>query len=107
MATLTQSATPITTHFPAGPTTPPALEDKLEVTHIEDDGVPRHIGKTNGSYKYLTQDDIDHFLTHGWLHVPGAIKPEYVERFMKDMWIRVGYDPNDKSTWTNEYLRES
>jgi len=52
----------------------------------------------------LTQEDAEHFLTKGWLKVPGAIKQEYIDRWMKDMYVRIGYDPNDKSTWHSEYL---
>lgn len=55
-------------------------------------------------YKYLTQDDIDHFLGHGWIKVPNAINPEYIEAWVGDVWDRTGYSPTDKSTWKYEYL---
>lgn len=57
----------------------------------------------NRGYKYLTPEDVDHFLTKGWLRVPGAIKPEYIDKWMEDFWPRVNYDPNDKSTWDTQY----
>lgn len=55
-------------------------------------------------YKYLTQEEADHFLTHGWVRVENAIKPEYIDAWMADLWTRSGYDENDKSTWALEYL---
>ena len=55
-------------------------------------------------YKYLTPEDVDHFLTRGWLRVPGAIKEEYIDKWMQDFWPRVDYDEHDKSTWHTEYL---
>jgi len=53
-------------------------------------------------YKVLTQADVDHFLEHGWVKIPGALLPEWSDKFTQDVWIRLGYDPNDKSTWTKE-----
>ena len=58
----------------------------------------------SNEYKYLTSEDVQHFLTKGWLKVPGAIKPEYTDTWMKDFWTRIGYDEHDKSTWSSEYL---
>ncbi|KAJ4167425.1 hypothetical protein NW754_011240 [Fusarium falciforme] len=56
------------------------------------------------SYKHLTPEDVQHFLHKGWLRVPNAIKEEYIEKWMKDLWTRIDYDENDKSTWHTEYL---
>jgi hypothetical protein len=58
----------------------------------------------NQGYKYLSPEDVDHFLTKGWLRVPGAIKEEYIDKWMKDLWVRIDYDEHDKSTWHSEYL---
>lgn len=56
-------------------------------------------------YKYLTPSDRDHFLQHGWLHVPGAINPKYLDPWLENLWVRLGYDPNDPSTWKEQYLK--
>jgi hypothetical protein len=53
-------------------------------------------------YHHLTPDQRTHFLTHGWVLIPSAIPPEHIEHFASDIWIRLGYDPNDKSTWVKE-----
>ncbi|KAK3681998.1 hypothetical protein LTR37_020676 [Vermiconidia calcicola] len=55
-------------------------------------------------YQHLTSEEAEHFLTKGWLHVPNAIKPEYLDRWMKDFWTRIDYDEHDKTTWTSPYL---
>ena len=56
-------------------------------------------------YKHLTLEEREHFVAHGWLRVPGAIKPEYLEEWMKNVWVRLGWDENDKSTWEEEYIK--
>lgn len=55
-------------------------------------------------YQALTPQEADHFLTHGWLKVPDAIKPEYIDAWMADFWVRTGYNEHDRSTWKDEYL---
>jgi hypothetical protein len=57
----------------------------------------------NREYKHLTREEVDFFLEHGWLLVKKSIKPEYL-KWVDDLWTRIGYDPNDKSTWHTEYL---
>ncbi len=45
------------------------------------------------------------FVEHGWLKIPNAIDPKYLEEWMEDFWVRLGWDENDKSTWKEEYLK--
>ena len=56
-------------------------------------------------YKYLTPEQREHFLQHGWIKIPKAVKEEYLKAFTENVWIRLGYDPDDKSTWTKEKVR--
>jgi hypothetical protein len=56
-------------------------------------------------YDHLSPAEREHFVTHGWLRVPNAIKPEYLTSWMSDLWVRLGWDEHDKSTWTEEYLK--
>ncbi|KAJ9145387.1 hypothetical protein NKR23_g5269 [Pleurostoma richardsiae] len=58
----------------------------------------------NRRYEHLTPDDVEHFLKKRWLHVPGAIREDYIDNWMKDLWVRVDYDEHDKSTWHTVYL---
>lgn len=53
-------------------------------------------------YKYLSAEQRAHFLEHGWVRIPKAIPKEHVEWFSGNVWVRLGYDPEDKSTWKQE-----
>ena len=53
-------------------------------------------------YKYLTPEQREHFLQHGWVKIPKAVKEEYLKAFTENVWVRLGFDPDDKSTWTKE-----
>ena len=54
---------------------------------------------------YLTPEQRTHFLEHGWVRVPKSIPLEHIERFTADVWIRLGYDKDDPSTWEEEKFR--
>ena len=56
-------------------------------------------------YKYLTLEQREHFLAHGWVRIPRAVREEYLKAFTENVWVRLGYDPDDKSTWTKEKVR--
>lgn len=56
-------------------------------------------------YKHLTPEEREHFLTHGWLRVPNAINPKYLTEWMENLWVRLGWDEHDKSTWEEEYIK--
>ena len=53
-------------------------------------------------YKFMTPEMREHFLKYGWVKIEGGVSPENLDRFKHDVWIRLGYDPNDKSTWEKE-----
>ncbi|KXH52079.1 hypothetical protein CNYM01_00410 [Colletotrichum nymphaeae SA-01] len=55
-------------------------------------------------FQHLTDEEAKHFVEHGWLRVENAINPDIIQRWMKDLWVRCGYDAGDKSTWAQEYL---
>lgn len=73
-----------------------------ETTTTQTESTGSHSNKYQ--YQSLTPEEAEHFLTKGWLRIPGAIKEEYVDKWMKDLWTRVDYDEHDKSTWHTEYL---
>lgn len=41
-------------------------------------------------------------MKYSFLRLPGAIPLETCDYWTKDVWYRLGMDPDDKSTWTNE-----
>ena len=56
-------------------------------------------------YKSLSPEERQHFVEHGWLRVPGAIKQKYIDAWLAPFWDRLGWDEHDKSTWTQDYLK--
>ena len=53
-------------------------------------------------YKYLTPEQRTQFLEQGWVKIPKAVPHELVNKFTENVWVRLGYDPDDKSTWLKE-----
>ena len=54
------------------------------------------------SFKYLTQDQIDHFMRWGYCRLEACFTPEKALEWTGDVWTRLGFDPDDKTTWTRE-----
>ena len=54
------------------------------------------------NFKHLTEEQVDSFMTHGFLRIPKAFTPKAAEQWSKDVWIRLDVDPNDKSTYKQE-----
>lgn len=54
--------------------------------------------KTQG-YSYLTDDQVEQFLTQGFVVIQNAFSPEQAREWSKDTWTRLGYDPEERSTW--------
>ncbi|KAG6829293.1 hypothetical protein H0H92_005047 [Tricholoma furcatifolium] len=52
--------------------------------------------------KYLDQEQIDHFLNHGYIVIKNAFTRQQAEEWTANMWIRLSMDPNHKSTWDRE-----
>ncbi|EJT99134.1 hypothetical protein DACRYDRAFT_90702 [Dacryopinax primogenitus] len=50
-------------------------------------------------YKVLSKEQIDFFLENGFVKIPGGMKTEWADKWTSDVFIRLGYDPNDKATW--------
>lgn len=55
-------------------------------------------------YKHLTDEQIENFTKYGWLKIPEAFTPEKSHQFTKDVWQRLGYDPNDRKTCKEERI---
>ncbi|KAF6837285.1 hypothetical protein CPLU01_03149 [Colletotrichum plurivorum] len=47
----------------------------------------------------LTEAQKEHFRANGWLKLTGCFTREQAEWVTKDVWTRLGADPNDTSTW--------
>ncbi|KAF2835882.1 hypothetical protein M501DRAFT_940996 [Patellaria atrata CBS 101060] len=53
-------------------------------------------------YKQLTQEDVDHFLHHGYIKIPACFTQSQADAVTANLWTRLGMDPHDKTTWTTE-----
>ena len=47
----------------------------------------------------LSQEQIDHFLEHGWIKLSNCFTRKQAEDLQMTLWTRLGMDPNDISTW--------
>lgn len=49
-----------------------------------------------------TADQVEHFLTHGYVVIKHAFSRAQAAEFTREMWVRLGMDPHDPATWTQE-----
>ena len=56
-------------------------------------------------FRYLSPEQRTHFLEHGWVRIPKAVREEHLKAFTENVWVRLGYDPGDRTTWTKEKVR--
>ena len=56
-------------------------------------------------YQNLTPEEREFFVEHGWLRVANSIDPKILKEWMETLWVRLGYDANDKSTWKETYYK--
>jgi len=54
-------------------------------------------------YQVLTEDHVQSFMQRGWLRLEGAFPREKAHEWTKDVFTRLGFDPDDKSTWTRDW----
>lgn len=52
----------------------------------------------------MPEEQVDFFLENGYVVIKQAFSASQAAEFTKDMWVRLGLDPNDKSTWTQERI---
>lgn len=53
-------------------------------------------------HQFLTLEQRAHFLEQGWVKIQKAVLEEIIARLTDNVWMRLGYDPEDKSTWKKE-----
>lgn len=49
--------------------------------------------------RVLSDADAEQFLTHGYVAVRGCFSRRDADEYTRTMWTRLGYDPQDRSTW--------
>ena len=50
----------------------------------------------------MTAEEVDFFMKNGYVVIKGAFTKQAADEWTKEMWVRLGFDPNDKSTWIKE-----
>ncbi|EKM60449.1 uncharacterized protein PHACADRAFT_246402 [Phanerochaete carnosa HHB-10118-sp] len=55
-------------------------------------------------YKALTSEQVDFFMENGYVVIKQAFTREQAADFTREMWVRLGMEPNDKSTWNQERI---
>ncbi|KZO89630.1 hypothetical protein CALVIDRAFT_603528 [Calocera viscosa TUFC12733] len=57
-------------------------------------------------YKFLTPEQREFFLEHGWLKIPNAINKKYIDKWLNRLWIRKGWDKEKgPRSWEGEYVK--
>jgi hypothetical protein len=56
------------------------------------------------SFQQLSQDDIDHFMQHGWIKLTNCFTQEQVDQLTSTLWTRLGMSPTDKTGWHTERI---
>ena len=51
------------------------------------------------SYRVLTESQAQHFLDTGFVVIEGAFSREAAQKYTDRAWTRLGYSPDDPSTW--------
>ena len=54
--------------------------------------------------KVLTQDQIDHFMEHGYLRLESCFSHAKASEWTETVWTRLGMSATDKTTWTQERI---
>lgn len=52
----------------------------------------------------LSPDDARHFIEKGYVRVKGCVDPMLAKRWTDEAYGRLGYDPEDRSTWTQDIV---
>lgn len=59
---------------------------------------------TSDSDQVLSQEDVDHFLQHGWVKLTNCFTKADSDRICSSVWTRLGMSPDDKTTWHTERI---
>ena len=59
---------------------------------------------TASFYSVLTDEQAEHFLEHGYVVIDGCLDRKLAKTWTDRAWQRLGYDPEDSSTWTKDIV---
>ena len=55
-------------------------------------------------FQVLTDEQAQHFIEKGYVTVKGCLDRDLAKRWTDEAYGRLGYDPNDRSTWTKDIV---
>lgn len=55
-------------------------------------------------YRCLDDEQIQFFVKHGYVKIRQAFTEAQACEMTKDIWTRLGMDPDDKATWDREWI---
>jgi len=55
-------------------------------------------------YNHLTPEQVSSFMAYGFLRLESCFTHEKAAEWTSTLWQRLGMDPNDKSTWSPEWI---
>lgn len=58
----------------------------------------------NDEQPRLTEEQKQFWLEHGYIKIPQCFTREASDAFTSSMWTRLGYSPDDKSTWAEDKI---
>ena len=53
----------------------------------------------SSGYRILTDDQAEHFLENGFVLLHDCFTADAAAEYTETMWTRLGFDPDDPSTW--------
>lgn len=70
--------------------------------HVLDSPTSHKTVDMTKQYEYIDESQVAHFMQHGYLRLENCFTKAQAEEWTAHVWTRLGFDPNDKSTWTHE-----
>jgi hypothetical protein len=55
----------------------------------------------------LTDSEVDHFVTHGYVVVPSCFDPQAAQEWIDRAWVRFGYDRDQPEQWVEKRIHLS
>ncbi len=55
-------------------------------------------------FQVLTPEEAQHFIEKGYVRIKGCVDRDMAKGWTDEAYERLGYDPNDRSTWTEEIV---
>ena len=59
---------------------------------------------TSRQFQVLTPEQAQHFIEKGYVRVKGCLDRELAKQWTDEAYDRLGYDPNDRATWTKDIV---